>query len=438
MKTSTKNRLIGLALAGSFALLNAPDVLAAAGDPISNTATLGYKVGGVTQTVIESGTGTGNSTPGVGKGTATTFKEDRLVNFTVTRGGATSSATPGGSLQVVTYTLKNTGNAPQGFLLKGLNNADATVDPFGGSADVFDAATVQTFVESGTTPGFQSTQDTQAYVATLAPNTTKTVYVVSTLPATRTDGVTALVNGDVAVMSLVVQIAKNNTTGIAADAIVTDDNGHASPGGSGFSNGSVSITAGTPVAAIADDPATVQTVFGDAAGTKDGTGAADTASNGQDSDNSSYTIQSASLTVKKISTALWDPVNLNANPKAFPGAYVRYTITISNATGTAAADLTTLSDVLTNALALDPDFADGSSANIPTIGAGKAIQISNVSHGVTKYCTGDIGDADGDGCSYSGGAGGTVSANIATLMGATDAKLAAGQSLTITFNAIMQ
>ena len=436
MKTNRMKKLGALALTGAIGLFSAPGVFAAAGQTISNTATLNYSVGGNAQTGIESSP-TGNSTPGAGNGTATSFVEDRVYNFTVARGGATITVTPGATLQAVDFTVTNTGNAAQGFLLKGLNNADGTADPFGGNVDNVQPTALQVFVESGATPGYQPAEDTATFIASLASNASATVYVVSTIPTTRSDGTTLLANGDVAVMTLVAQVANNNTTGVATDAIVTDDNGHASPGGTGFGDGSVNITAGTAGAPVADDPATEQVVFGDAAGTLDGTGAADAASNGQSSVNSSYTVQAAALTVTKTSTALWDPVNLNSNPKAFPGAYVRYTITVSNAAGAANADLTTLQDALNASLALDPDFADGTAANNPTSGPGKAIEVTHVSNGVTRYCTGDVGDADVDGCSYTGGAGGTISVNIATVMGA-NATLAAGQSLTITFNAIVQ
>ncbi len=438
MKTTIRNRLTGLALAGGFSLLYASGAMAAAGDTIGNTATLGYSVGGATQTVIESAGGAGNSTPGIGNGSATTFVEDRELNFSITRGGATSLVTPNGTLQAVEFTLLNTGNASQGFLLKGLNNVDTTADPFGGSADVFDATAVQTFIESNGTPGYQAGGDTISFVASLAPNVPQTVYVVSTIPLLQSDGLTALSNGDVAVMSLVAQVAVNNSTGIAADAIVIDDNNHASPGGSGFTNGTANITAGVAVPAIDDDPNAEEVVFADiTAGTLSGAGAADTASNGQHSDDSSYTVQTASLTVAKSSVALWDPVNLATRPKSFPGAYVRYTITVTNSGG-ADADLTTLSDALVASLDLDPNFEDGAAVLAPTNAAGDAIQITHVDNAVTSYCTGDAGDADGDGCSYTGGAGGTISVNIATVMGAADAQLASGESLTITFNAIIQ
>lgn len=433
MKTRNRNKLLCLALAGSCSLFGASNALAAAGDTIANRATLSYDVGAVNQTVIESGTGAGNSTPGVGSGSDTNFIEDRLINFDVVRGGATGTVVPGGTLQSVQYTLTNNGNGAQGFLLKGLNNPDGTADPFGGTNDEFDGSSVQTFVEDGTTPGFQPAEDTAAFVATLAAGASVDVYVVSTIPLVDS-GANPLVNGNVAVMTLVAQAAINGSTGIAADAIVADDNGNTSPGGTGFTNGTANVTAGV-AASIADDPSTEQTVFGDAAGTQDGTGAAGAASNAQHADDSSYTVQTAALTVTKASAALWDPVNLATNPKSIPGGYVRYTITIANGAGAANADLTTLSDVLAAALDLDPDFGDGTAANNPTNAVGDSVQITHVNNAVTNFCT---GAADADGCTYAGGPGGTLSVDINAVMGAADAQLAAGESLTITFNVIVQ
>lgn len=441
MKTSNRNKLISLALAGSFSLFGASNASAAAGDTIQNFATLSYDVGGANQEVIESGDGAGNSVPGVGVATAlgleTEFIEDRLINFDVVRFGATGDAVPSGTLQPVTFNLTNNGNAAQGFLLKGLNNADGTADPWAGTNDEFDATLVQTFVENGLQGGYQSSgvnQDTAAFVATLASGANVEVYVVSTMPLNDTGG-NPLVNGNVAVMTLVAQAAIDGSTGIAADAIVADDNQHASPGGNGFTNATANVTAGVAGPPTADDPTNEEVVFGDAIGTQDGTGAADVASNAQHSDDSSYTIQSAILTVTKASVALWDPVNLDSNPKSFPGAYVRYTITIANAAGAADADLTTLSDALAAALDLDPDFTDGTAANNPTNAAGDSIEITHVDNAVTVYCT---GAADVDSCDYVGGPGGTISVDINAEMGAADAQLAAGESLTISFNVIVQ
>ncbi|MBT8118505.1 MAG: DUF11 domain-containing protein [Gammaproteobacteria bacterium] len=437
MKTSKRNKLLGLALTGSFSLFGASGAYAAAGDTISNQATLNYDVGGAAQVLIESGTGAGNSTPGAGNGTTTDFIEDRLINFDIVRLGATGDAVPSGTLQPVTFNLTNNGNAAQGFLLKGLNNADGTADPWGGTNDEFDATLVQTFVENGLQAGYQSSganQDTAAHVASLASGANVDVYVVSTMPLNDTGG-NPLVNGNVAVMTLVAQAAIDGSTGIAADAIVTDDNQHFSPGGTGFTNATADVTAGVAGPVTPDDPTNEEVVFGEAAGTQDGTGAADIVSNGQHSDDSSYTIVTAALNVTKASVALWDPVNLEVNPKSFPGAYVRYTITIEN-TGTVAADLTTLSDTLAAALDLDADFGDGTAANNPTSAVGDSFEVTHVDNAVTNYCTGSTVDADG--CGYVGSPGGVITVDINAVMGATDAQLAAGESLTITFNVVVQ
>ncbi|MBE9564929.1 MAG: hypothetical protein IMF17_06760, partial [Proteobacteria bacterium] len=136
MKTSKRNKLLGLALLSSFSLFSATNVLAAAGDDIANRATLSFSVGGSAQSDIGSSP-LGNTS---GAGADTVFKEDRVINFTVVRGGATTLVAPNATLQAVDYTLTNLGNGDQGFLLKGLNNIDTTADPFGGaSTDIFDA-----------------------------------------------------------------------------------------------------------------------------------------------------------------------------------------------------------------------------------------------------------------------------------------------------------
>ncbi len=428
MKTSKRNKLLGLALVSSCSLLSANMALAAAGDSIANRATISFSVGGATQTDIGSSP-TGNTS---GVGTDTVFLEDRLINFTVVRGGTTGAAIPGGTLQAVEFALTNSGNGSQGFLLKGLNNADATADPFSAMTDEFEVTAIQTFVESGVNAGFQTLEDTEAFVATLASTASVVVYVVSTIPLNDTAG-NPLVNTNVAVMSLVAQVAIAGSTGIAADAVVADDNGNASPGGTGFSNGSEDVTAGV-AASIVDDPLTEQTVFNDAVGTQDGISGTDIAQNAQHSDNSSYTIESAALTVTKTSVPIWDPVNLGVNPKSIPGAHVHYFITIENAAGAGDADLTTLTDVLAATVALDPDLI--TAAGTPAGGVEQSVRITHISNAVAVFCTGSTADADG--CGYTGGNGGTLSVDINAVMGATNALLTGGQSLEILFNIIIQ
>ena len=126
MKTFKRNKLLGLALTGGLTLFSASNVFAAANDDISNRATISYQVGTVLQPVIESSEA-GNATPGVGAGADTLFKEDRVINFTVAQeAGASTPVSPGStgallaSPNAVPFLIQNLGNAPQGFLLRGV------------------------------------------------------------------------------------------------------------------------------------------------------------------------------------------------------------------------------------------------------------------------------------------------------------------------------
>jgi len=446
MKTSKRNKLLGLALTGSFGLLGATNAFAAAGVAISNTATLGYKVGGSVQTVIESASGAGNSTPGVGNGTATDFIEDRVINFTVTR-DTLATPVPGSTQQPVAYLIDNTGNGTHGFLLAGVHNLGA-LDPAGsGNSDIFTPTTIETYVDVNNNGILDPAEivATNSYIPSLAPaDPPVRVFVVSDIPL-NSRAPAPLVNGDVAVVSLVAHAAINNTTGIAADAINSDDNGNTSPGGV-FTNGNATVAAGSATT-IADDPTTMQTVFNDTAATDavtgatiDANGIADVNQNAQQSAFSSYTIATAALTVTKdvpVTGALWDPINNAASPKSIPGAYVTYTVTIANS-GAANADLTTLADTLAAALDLDPDFITNAGPGNPNGAVGQSFRLTH-SNGTIAYCTGDIADANGDGCSYTGGAGGSLSVDINAVMGgAPNATLANGESLKIEFNVIVQ
>lgn len=452
MKTSKRNKLLSLALTGSFSLFGASNAFAAANDDILNRATLSYDVGTLPQTVIESSQA-GNSNPGVGNGADTLFKEDRVINFTVVReNGAEIQVVPGANQQAIPFLIDNTGNGTHGFLLAGLNNTNA-INPFNGAVnDSFAPTTIETYVDANGNGILDPAEiaGTNAYIATFPPGAPGPiaatgglstgvevrVFVVSNIPLGQ-------LTGDVAVMSLVAHAAVNNTTGIAADAISTDDNGNFTTGGI-FTNGGANVGSATPgLPPVIDDPATMQTVFNDGAfadgvtgPTVDGAGVADIVQNAQLSSYSAYIVQTADLTVTKTSVALYDPVNIASNPKSIPGGYVTYTISVANAAGAANADLTILSDALPASLDLDPDFVinDGTT---PTNAPLDAIEVTKGA--TTIYCTGDAGDIDGDGCSYGpAGPGGTVSVDFANAAFATIMPLVATETVTINFNVIVQ
>lgn len=85
----------------------------ASGTDINNTAVLTYNVGGTTQAEIESSEG-GNSTPGSGNGSATSFKVDKKIDLLVTAGSAVN-VVPGTTAQDITFTLLNEGNSEETF-----------------------------------------------------------------------------------------------------------------------------------------------------------------------------------------------------------------------------------------------------------------------------------------------------------------------------------
>jgi len=73
-----------------------------AGTSISNSASLGYSVGGVGQTAITA--------------TSAAFLVDEKVNLTVA-GGVTTNVVPGSTAQATAFTVTNNSNSPLDFTL---------------------------------------------------------------------------------------------------------------------------------------------------------------------------------------------------------------------------------------------------------------------------------------------------------------------------------
>lgn len=459
MKTSKNNKLLGLVLIGGFSLFSASNVFAAANDTISNTATINFDVGTVAQTPIGSSP-TGNTS---GAGTPTDFIEDRVINFTVTQeAGASVAAVPGSLLQYVPYIIQNNGNGAHGFLLSAVHT-DGVADPYViTNNDIFTPTSMQTYIDVDDDGAYVPGNDgTVEFVATLAPTATVRVFIVSTIPTIQNDLLTPVANDDLGVVTLLAQASVDGTSGIAADAITNDDNGNISPAGTYSAAGAVA--AGT-ASDIVDDPATMQSVFNDPAGTEDSTGAAGATQNGQMADASSYIITTSALTITKVSKVIYDPINLDAsvtvgNPKAIPGAYIQYTITIANAgTSSVSADLTTFADVITAASAdvnldvnlLDDSIALGSTLAFPAdseSGGVIAVRIDTIgtarlSAGLT-YCL----QAIADGCTYGGDPDGTVNIVFTSIAGMgveagppayTAGELKPGDIVEIVYNVIVQ
>jgi uncharacterized repeat protein (TIGR01451 family) len=289
-------------------------VFALAGDAISTTATIDYVIGG--SALIQESSPTGNTVPGIGNGTPTTFLEDRLINFNVTSLNATAVPVTSGQANVfASFILSNNGNGTQDFLLTALNTA---TNPYAAPVDNIDPVPpMSVFVESGITAGYQATEDTAVFVDELGSLASTAVYVVATIPAAAP--------GDLAAITLVAQVANAGAVGQGL-ALTNDNNNRISPAGT-YSNGLTSVVAGTP--SNDGDSLGEETVFNDPAGAAvedvDSTGIVqDSAGNGQHADSSAFQVQGSPVVINK-SVVVIDTLG-GADPH--PGAVLRYQLDV--------------------------------------------------------------------------------------------------------------
>ncbi len=301
MKLYKHDRHSGLCLASLFLLALSAGAHAggtAPGTDINNQATLNFKVGGTDQPAVTSDGDTGTAGNQV-----TTFKVDRKVDLTVVSdGGAT--VIPNTNDQVLPFTLENTGNDTQGYLLSTVAGLDATDDDF-------DMNSVRIYIDVNNNGTYESGTDTLYTAGTnvgdLAPDATIKLLIVANTPGTAGNTETSLYH-------LLAQATNAGTTTPAAET----------PG--------------------ADDPTAIDVAFADAAGSA-GAGT-DDAQDGKHSASAIYTVQSATVVVTKSSEVTDDGFGTTApNAKAIPGATVTYTVNITNS-GTAAANSLVLTDDL--------------------------------------------------------------------------------------------
>lgn len=390
--------VFGLLLMAWSGLAGAAGTLS--GTSIANRASLTYEVGGVAQTLIESSPA-GNSTPGATLGADTSFVVDNKVDVLVTENGGTyTSVAPGATAQVTTFTVTNQGNTVQDFALAAANLPNGTL-LFGGT-DNFDATGCAAYRESNATGGYQVAEDTATYIDELAADVTATVYVVCDIPAGQANNSNAVVS-------------------LTATALA---------GGAATVQGAVLAESG------ADTPS-VDIVFADDTGTDDGNRDA------AHSARAAYRVLAAALTVAKTVAVLCDPLNGATNPKNIPGAFVRWTVTVSNAAAAgASATLTQVSDALNANSTFDPDLITGAGAAAncaagvnpeSTSGSGFRMNVTGSSRaGFPKFFTTTL---DADGANLNGA---TVEINYGPAMpveaGYTAGELKPGESVTVYFN----
>jgi hypothetical protein len=409
----SKARLAALIAAG-LAFGAAQNVMAvgtASNTPISNTATLTYDVGGVTQTPVASNT--------------ETFAVDNKINLTVVRVDAAAVPVIPGQVAAtplpnppayLTFTVSNLGNTTQDFILSNTTPAAGATSPFGGTTE-FAASTCRTFVDSNTNGTLEIGTDLEAtYLNDVAANGTRTVFLSCNTPITATNTQDAVV-------------------GLIAEAVDA-------AGSVGSPSASYTVAQLTAV----NTQLGVEIVAADTAGTESGDVARDT----KHSDRSAYVIQTATLSVAKSVATLCDPFNSTTNPKNIPGAVVRWTITIAN-TGSVSASLATIADALaTPSTTFDPDLITGAGTcefaaagtGTPESANGRGVRIQNTnarpmlgSPGGTVTSSYFTGASDADGVTLSGT---NLSVDFATALPAggtyTAGELKAGETITVYFN----
>jgi uncharacterized repeat protein (TIGR01451 family) len=290
-----RNFAIFLALLafGFFALMpqTARAVGTASGTSIDNSATVDFEVGTIAQTQLDSNTAS--------------FLVDNMVDLTVaTTDVAAVAAVPGSADNVLTYTVTNDGNTVQDYSL----TSPVAVGAIFGVTDNFDATNVEIYVDANSNGTYEVVTDVGLYIDELAADASVSVFILGDTPLARGDG-------DGAMYDLFAQTAVGGTAATQGADIVADDAG------------------------AADNPAVVQIVFADGAGT------ADAANDGQHSSRDIYEVVTASLSVVKSEAVILDPINGAVNPKNIPGATIRYSITVTNS-GSDDADLVVLVDAI--------------------------------------------------------------------------------------------
>lgn len=407
-----RSLLAGIALIAGLGLFSTSALAQTAGGTasgvdITNQATLNYGIAGTAQPAVTSN--------------LTTFKVDNLVRVVTAEVGATHSAVaPGALAQVTTFTVTNTGNTAQDYTLAAANLVGGSLT-FGAVnyTDTFDALSCQAYVESGTTVGYPA----------VSGSNSKTVYVVCNIPAA---GALPL-NPDAIVQLTATTQNAGTCSATGASCVLTTQ------------------TAG------ADNPTGVDVVFADAAGPAGTTG--DIARDGKSAALDVYRVVAASITVAKTVSSICDPLNLVTNPKSIPGAYVKYSITITNAgTATASATLATITDALNANLNFDPNLVTGLGATCdatPESLAGRGFKLACAGTGNTRTCVATptfyttVSGDDAIGIS-----GSTITADLAAALplvgtcvagGPTSAagsycagELKPGESASISFNAIIK
>ena len=268
------------------------------GTDVDSTASLSFTVNGAQSSVTSTNT----------------YKVDNKVDMIVsTTDTQAVTVSPSATNVLLKFQVQNNGNNVQDFLLTALTTSTTVFASPNDVTDSIDMPNVRVFVDANNNGTYDVGTDTESYIDELAPDATKTVFIISDVAGNAA-------NDAIAVYDLQAQVAQGGTLGTEGAAIATDNSN------------------------VADDAATVQIVFADGAGTTD------IEHDGKFSSADAWKVVTADVTVSKDSIVVSDPVNGTSNPKRIPGAVVRYCYIVTNAAGGAEATGALVTDTLAPAV----------------------------------------------------------------------------------------
>ncbi len=350
------SKLLGAVSFAALSVLGATTASAAgtlAGSTITNTVSVNFNVGGVAQTASSA---------------SNVITVDRKVNFTVVNTGSTTAVSPGQTGAVTTWQVTNSSNDTLSFGLAATNQTTGATAQHGGT-DAFDVASFTYYADTAGTGVYAAGDAVITSLNDVAPDATKTIFVLANVPSSATNTQVAGV-----VLTATGQGSAASSTGTTANQTLVN----------GTKQG------------------TSFTVFADGVGT----GGTDVANDDKMSAKGDYTVSAAQLTVQKLSTIISDPINGTTSPKAIPGAVVEYCIVVANAAGAATATNLAIGDPLPSQTSYVASF--------------NVLQNGTFNNGTST-------------CNADGAAGGTYSAAPTPTVSGTLNNLAAGATETLRF-----
>ena len=233
-----------------------------------------------------------------------TFIVDRKINVVVAAVGGSPNVSSGADQVVRQFTVTNLSNDTVGYAL----------DAFGAAGGDYVPENVTIFIDADGDGEYDIGEEV-TFLDSLAQDETVNVWVAFDVPVDTPNG---------------------QTTDIILVANAHEANDPTSE---------IFASAGP------DDPNTEQTVLADGIGIA----GVDGEYEGDFSASHTVAVNAAAMSVEKFSTVVWDPVNLDSDPKAIPGARVQYCIAVTNAAGAATATSVEVTDNLPGEVTFYPD-----------------------------------------------------------------------------------